>query len=81
MLGEVEPKPTPAGTDVENSLARLEVELGGEVALLRQLRFIEAFDAVLEVGAGVLHVLVEEERIEAAVEVVVRMDVAAGTLQ
>ena len=75
MLGEIEAQPAPARADVEHALARLQVQLGGEVALLGVLRFVEAGDAVFPIGAGILQVGVEEERIEPSVEVVVRMDV------
>ncbi len=58
-----------------DALAGLEGELGGDVALLGELGLGEAGHAFLEVGAGILQVVVEEEGIEAAVEVVVVLDV------
>ena len=45
--------------------------------LLGQLRVFQAGYTVLEVGAGILHVRVEKERIEPAIEVVVRVNVLA----
>ena len=71
VLGEIEAEPAPAGADVEHPLSRLERELGGDVALLGELRVLQRRDAVLEVGAGILQVVVEEERIEPPVEIVV----------
>ena len=53
----------------------LQRELGREVTLLGKLGLVEVGDAVFPIGAGVLQVGVEEERIEPAIEVVVRMDV------
>ena len=40
-LGEIEAEPAPAGADVEHALAGLDGELGGEVALLGELRLFE----------------------------------------
>ena len=55
---------------------RLEQQLGGDVALLGELRLVERLIGRLEIGAGILPVGVEEERVEPAVEVVVMRDVA-----
>ena len=49
------------------------------MALLGELRLVEALIGRLEIGAGILPVGVEEQRIEAAVEVVVVSDVALRT--
>ena len=70
-LGEIERKSAPAGADVEDLHAGCEHELGGEVALLGGLRLLERHVRLLEIGAGILAVAVEEELVEAAVEVVV----------
>ncbi len=75
-VGEVEAEPAPAGADVEHLHAGLERELRGEMTLLGELGGIEVGLVVLEIGAGVLQVAVEEERIELAVEIVVVGDVA-----
>ena len=74
-VGEVEAEAAPARTDVEHLHAGLKGELGGEVPLLGELRRLEVGLVVFEIGAGVLLVGVEEERIEPAVEVVVMGDV------
>ena len=76
-FGHVEAEAAPAGADVEQRLAGLEPELGGEVALLGELRRFEVAVGRLEVGAGVLAVGIEEQPVEAAVEVVVVGDVLA----
>ena len=78
-VGEVEAEPAPARADVEHLHAGLEHELGGEVALLGKLRRFEIGLVVFEIGAGILLVAVEEERIEPAVEVVVMGDVPPCT--
>ena len=53
-----------------------EQELGGEMALLGELRVVERLVRVLEIGAAVLPVGVEEQRVEPAVEIVMMRDVA-----
>ena len=79
VAGEGDGEAAPAGADVQHVEARaVEVELGGDVADFGGLSFLEGFAAGGEVGAGVGAVLVEEEGVEAAVEVVMVGDVAAG---
>ena len=46
------------------------------MALLGELRLVERLIGRLEIGAGILPVGVEEERVEPAVEIVVVRDVA-----
>ena len=78
-LGEIERKPAPAAADVEHRGAGLvDAKLGREVALLGELGIVERLVGRLEIGAAILLVAVEEERIEPAVEVVVVRDVVAG---
>ena len=55
---------------------RFEQQLGGEVALLGELGVVERLLGMLEIGAAVLPVGIEEQRIEPAVEIVVMRDVA-----
>ncbi len=76
-LRQIEAEPAPAGADVEHRLAGLQPELGGDVALLGGLRLVERHVGLLEIGAGILHVLVEEEPVEVARQVVVALHVAA----
>src|SRR5712691_3567559 len=76
MLGEIERKPAPAAADFEHAPARRDQELRREVAFLGELGVIERLVAGLEIGAAVLPVGVEEQRIELAVEIVVVRDVA-----
>ena len=57
--------------------AGLEPQLGGEVALLGELGVVERLVRRFEIGAAILLVAVEEERIEPAVEVVVVRDIVA----
>ena len=78
MVGEIERKAAPSAADIENTLTRLNEELGGDMALLGELRIGQALAWPLEIGAGVLPVGIEEEIIEAAVEIVVVRDVALG---
>ena len=75
-LGKIERKAAPAAADVEHRCARLDTKLGGEVALLGELGVVERLVRSFEIGAAILLVGVEEERIEPAVEVVVMRDIA-----
>ena len=80
-LGEIEPEPAPAAADVEHASDRARSQqLGGEMPLLGELRVVERLSGVLEIGAAILPVGVEEERVEPAVEIVVMRDVAARAL-
>ena len=58
--------------------AGLDQQLGGEVAFLGELRVVERLLGMLEIGAAVLPVGVEEERIEPPVEIVVMRDVVGA---
>ena len=78
VLGEIEAEPAPARADVEHVLAGLDPQLGGDVALLGELRLLERHVRALEIGAGILHVLVEEEPVELAGQIVVVLHVAPG---
>jgi hypothetical protein len=71
----VDAKATPATADVEDAHAGLDRQLGEDVPLLDQLRLFQRHVRPLEIGAGVLPVLVKEEIVEAAVDVVVVRDV------
>src|SRR5215467_1548580 len=75
-LRGIERKPAPAAADVKKPMSVFEEQLGGEVALLGELGVVEAVPRSFEIGAAVLAIRVKEERIEAAVEVVVVGDVA-----
>ena len=78
MFGEIEAEAAPAGADIEHALARFESELRREVPFLGKLGFLDGGIAVLEIGAGILQVVVEEERIEPSVEIIMCLDVPAG---
>ena len=75
-VGKENAEAAPAGADVEDVLAGLERKLGGEMALLGPLRFFETGARPVEIGAGILHVGIEEEAVDAPVEIVVVLDVA-----
>jgi hypothetical protein len=62
-FGQIETEASPAGADVEHTLARLKRKLGGKVPLLRKLGVVEIGDAIFEIGAGILQIVVEEERV------------------
>ncbi len=77
QFGKVEREATPAAADVEHAFAGLEDQLGGDVPLLGELGVVEGLVRPLEVGAAVLPVGIQEQRIEPLVEVIVMGDVAA----
>ncbi len=66
----------PAAADVQHPLPGSEVELGGDVALLGRLRLLQSHVRPLEIGAGILQVLIEEPAIEVERQVVVVRNVA-----
>ncbi len=78
-LGKIEPKAAPTGADVENRQSIRKIELGGDVPLLGGLSVLERHGLVLEIGAGILPVAVEEQVVEVPVEVVMVGGVALGT--
>ncbi len=75
-LRGIERKSAPAAADVEKPVSVFEQQLCGEVPLLGELGVVEAVRRSFEIGAAVLAVGIKEERIEAAVEIVVVGDVA-----
>ena len=79
-LSEIERHAAEAAADVEDALPLLDQQLGGEVALLGELGLLERLALVLEIGAGILLVGVEEEAVEPAVVIVVPLDVGLGAL-
>ena len=74
LLRRAQYQRTPAAADVEQCLPRLQADLGEDVVDLLQLRFVERFVAVLEVGAGIDHVLVQPQLVEVVGDVVVVLD-------
>ncbi len=75
-FGEIECQSAPVAADVERALVLLRHKLGCEMALLGELRIVERLVQTFEIGAGVLPVGIEEQRIEPAVEIVMMRDVA-----
>ena len=73
---EIERHAAKPAADVERRRAILRQELGGDVTLLRRLGVVERLAGVFEIGAAVLAVRIEEEIVEARVEVIVAGDVA-----
>ena len=75
-LGQIERKPAPAAADVEHALVPRDEQLGREMTLLGELGIVERLAAGLEIGAAVLPVGIEEQRIELTIEIVMMGDVA-----
>ncbi len=76
-LGEVERKPAPAASNIEHALAGGDQKLGRQMAFLGKLGIVERLVRRLEIGATVLTIGVEEQRIELAVEIVMMRHVAS----
>lgn len=74
LLRRAQHQRPPAAADVEQRLPRLQADFGEDVVDLLELRFVECFVAVLEVGAGVDHVLVQPQLVEVVGDVVVVLD-------
>src|SRR5680860_841206 len=77
-LGKVERQAPPTGPDIEDPHAVVEIELCRKMPLLRLLGGFERHTVMLEIGAGILAVAVEEEIVERAVDVVVMRHIALG---
>src|SRR5579871_4213936 len=72
-------KAAPAGADLRNRHAGLQLKLAGGVDQLVALRLFERFMlGVAEVRAGILHLIVEKQTIEFSRDVVVMTGVSGG---
>ena len=78
MAVEIESEPAPAAADIEQAHARLQPQLGGDQGLLVDLRAFQRVRRILEIGHGILPVLVEEQLVELAGQVIVMDHVLAG---
>ena len=67
----------PPAADIEDRLARLQQQLVGDVALLSLLGPFKCIVRILEIGAAVLPILVQEQFVEFIRQVVVVLDVGA----
>ena len=79
LLGQMQRETTPAAADVENAVVRLDQELGREVPLLGELRVFQRLICMLEIGAGILPVRVEEQLIEPTIEIVMMRNISLRT--
>lgn len=79
-LREVERETAPAAADVENARTRPHEQLCRDQPLLGQLRLVKGQVGARKIGAGILHVFVEEETVEPLVEIVVVGHVEPGKL-
>ena len=76
-FGEIERKPAPAAADIEHLGARRRAQLGRQMTPFGELGVVERLVGRLEIGAAILLVAVEKQRIEPAVEVVMMRHVLA----
>ena len=76
VLREVDRHAAPAAADVEHALAGLQVKLGGDMAKLVLLGFLDRVRGRAEIGAGIIHAAVEEEAVELIRQVVVMRHIA-----
>ncbi|MNN23284.1 hypothetical protein D3C81_1366760 [compost metagenome] len=63
-------QPTPAATDIQQIVTRLQTQLAAQVAEFGLLRLLEGFAAGFEIRAGVGHVAVQPELVERIRQVV-----------
>ena len=75
-FGNIHRHAAPAGADFQHALARLGHQLGGYVPFFRDLRFIETDAGRIEIGAGILPVLIEEKIEQLGAQIVMMSDVA-----
>jgi hypothetical protein len=76
-LGEIVRKTAPPGADVEDAVAGAGAELRRQMSFFGELGIIQGLGRRLEIGAAVLAVGIEEQRIETVVEIVVVGDIVA----
>ncbi len=74
LLRRAQHQRAPAAADVEQALARLQLDLAQDVVDLLHLRLVQCLVAVLEVGAGIDYVLVQPLAVEGVGDVVVVLD-------
>src|ERR1700721_3147294 len=73
-------KPAPAGADLGDGHAWLQLQLGGSVDQLVALRLFQRFMfGVAKIGAGILHLIVEEQAVEVGRDVVMVAGMSGGT--
>ncbi len=76
ILCEKKPHPPPATTDIEDMLTFIEQQLCRDMTFLGFLGFFEACVGVLEIGAGILQVIIQKEAKQPFVEIVMVCDIA-----
>ena len=77
VLRKEESHPSPPRADIEDLLARLQRELGGDMSELVLLRHFQRIVGVEEIRARIIEVIVEEESVQLVGEIVVVGDVCA----
>src|SRR6202167_4532115 len=77
--GEIKRHSTPTTADVEHIGAGLNEKLGGKVTLLGELRVVERRIRRIKIGAAILLVGVEKERVEPTVQIIMMSNVPQRT--
>ena len=70
-------QPAPAAADIEHALVPVKLQFAGDMVLLAELGFIKADPRFIEIGAGILPVLIQKKSIEIVAEIIVMMHIAA----
>ena len=78
VAGQGQRHAAPTAADVQHAHARPQQQLGCDQALLSRLRLLQCLRPSREIGAGILAVGVQQQRIQRAVQVVVVDHVALG---
>src|SRR5689334_14746364 len=72
---EVQAEPTPTRADVEDAISSIDQKFGCEMTFFGELGVVERRIRRLKIGAAVLLVGIQKERIEPSVEIVVTSDI------
>jgi hypothetical protein len=81
LASEMKAKAAPTGPDVQHLEPwTVDIQLGGQQALLLDLRPLQAHARLAEIGTGILHIVVQKEAVQLLRQVVVMGDVPARPL-
>src|SRR6185503_8516033 len=79
LAREIEPETAPARSDVEDfKSGPVEIQLGRNVKFLGGLRRLQRHPRMAEVSAGIVEVVIEEEIVERARQIIMASHIATG---
>src|SRR5450631_3522414 len=74
-LGKIKPQTAKAATDIQRLMSLVDQQFGGDMALLGELRLLQALAGPLEIGAGILPIRVQKEIGKPMVQIVMACDI------